>query len=427
MAQNGGDTRDCGHNTGTADSRMHEDCQELVDEVSALLGTPALLESRDFVLLAFGAHEADDNQSMDPVRTRSILRRRSTATVREYFESFGIARARGPVRIPPRPSAGLLTGRICVPVRQGGVVYGYIWLLDDGAVPVTDPRLSDAMAAAGHVGGLLAAAARGGARAGELLRALLTAAPGQRAAAASELATVLGAAVDGPLSVVAVLSGGSGDTGGGLDGLARLPGVAASCTMPLARGDAPVEAGVARAVLVRLRSTASAAPARAVAEQLLRSASVEARAGRRGPSGGAGISAARRGVDDLPAAWCEAVSAARAGAADSSLGDVAEWGDLGPYRLLTALPHDEPDAAARPLLLPAHRALARTAEAFLDHAGQAGRTAAALGIHRQTLYYRLARVERLTGLDLDDGRARLLLHMALKAARLGGAFTDGPR
>jgi DNA-binding PucR family transcriptional regulator len=43
-----------------------------------------------------------------------------------------------------------------------------------------------------------------------------------------------------------------------------------------------------------------------------------------------------------------------------------------------------------------------------------------LGIHRQTLYYRLSRVEQLTGLDLDDGEDRLLLHMALKGARLQG-------
>ncbi|RSO04873.1 hypothetical protein DMH15_42305, partial [Streptomyces sp. WAC 06725] len=33
-------------------------------------------------------------------------------------------------------------------------------------------------------------------------------------------------------------------------------------------------------------------------------------------------------------------------------------------------------------------------------------------------YYRLGRVEKLTGLDLDEGGDRLLLHMALKTARL---------
>ncbi|MEV7542154.1 helix-turn-helix domain-containing protein, partial [Streptomyces sp. NPDC089915] len=83
---------------------------------------------------------------------------------------------------------------------------------------------------------------------------------------------------------------------------------------------------------------------------------------------------------------------------------------------LAAGPVDDP--ATRALLSPAHRELARTAEVFLDCAGQAGRAAAALGVHRQTLYYRLGRVEQLTGLDLDTGEDRLLLHMALKAARL---------
>ncbi|AIA06100.1 transcriptional regulator [Streptomyces noursei] len=86
--------------------------------------------------------------------------------------------------------------------------------------------------------------------------------------------------------------------------------------------------------------------------------------------------------------------------------------------MLTALPATPTDPAVGPLLAPAHAELARTAEAFLDCAGQAGRTAQQLGIHRQTLYYRLGRVEKLTGLDLDEGADRLLLHMALKAARL---------
>ncbi|MFF0447170.1 PucR family transcriptional regulator [Streptomyces sp. NPDC004609] len=88
--------------------------------------------------------------------------------------------------------------------------------------------------------------------------------------------------------------------------------------------------------------------------------------------------------------------------------------------MLTALPGRPPgdDPAVRPLLDAAHTELARTAEVFLDLAGQAGRTASALGIHRQTLYYRLSRVEQLTGLDLADGEDRLLLHMALKTARL---------
>ncbi|MFD5416366.1 helix-turn-helix domain-containing protein, partial [Streptomyces nojiriensis] len=117
--------------------------------------------------------------------------------------------------------------------------------------------------------------------------------------------------------------------------------------------------------------------------------------------------------------WDPAVAAARAAAAQPRFGQVAQWSAIGPYRLLATLGADPvDDPAARTLLTPANRELARTAEVFLDCAGQAGRAAAALGIHRQTLYYRLARVEQLTGLDLDEGEDRLLLHMALKASRL---------
>ena len=133
----------------------------------------------------------------------------------------------------------------------------------------------------------------------------------------------------------------------------------------------------------------------------------------------AGVAAGRVGIAELGAAWQEASAAARAALAEPRLGPVAEWAHIGPFRLLTSLPPDSAhDPAVAPLLAPAHRELARTAEVYLDCAGQAGRTAAELGIHRQTLYYRLSRVEQLTGLDLDDGEDRLLLHMGLKGARL---------
>jgi DNA-binding PucR family transcriptional regulator len=103
--------------------------------------------------------------------------------------------------------------------------------------------------------------------------------------------------------------------------------------------------------------------------------------------------------------------------AQPRFGPVAQWPSIGPYRMLTALPSGV-DPAVRPLLTPDHTELARTAEVFLDSAGQAGRTASALGVHRQTLYYRLSRIEQLTGLDLNEGEDRLLLHMSLKTVRL---------
>jgi hypothetical protein len=403
---------------------VREDYQVLIDEVTALLGTPATLENRDFGLIAFGAHEGDGDGEdggllMDPVRTRSILQRRSTARVRAWFESFGITRAVEPVRIPPDPSAGVLRGRICVPVRHGGVVLGYIWLLDDGALELSDPRLADVRAVADRIGSLLAAESRTGARLGDLLRALLTAAPGHRAAvevAEAELAGELGSVAAGPLAMVAVVPWEEAD--GGSAAAPGIPGAVAVCAVR----------GAGLAVLVRLRSPGGVDPARTAAERLLRSP----RAG-----AAAGIGEPCTGLGGVPGAWRQALAAARAARAESRLGPVARWDRIGPYRMLAALAPPPgfpgfpdspgspgpsaagaPDPSVRALLEPGHREMARTAEAFLDCAGQAGRTAARLGIHRQTLYYRLSRVEQLTGLDLDDGEDRLLLHMALKAARL---------
>ncbi|MGW1074661.1 PucR family transcriptional regulator [Streptomyces sp. NPDC002537] len=412
---------------------MRGDYQQLVDEISAALGAAATLEDRDFGLIAFGAHESDDDVelTMDPVRTRSILQRRSTAAVRAWFEAFGIARAQAPLRIPPDPAAGVFKGRICLPVRHRGVVLGYVWLLDDEhlagldlAEPFADPRLAQAMETAARIGALLAAEARAGAELGELLRELLAGRPAGRDAARAALREALGQAADGPLALVAVAPWRIvGDTDGEAEGaaadgagaaLAGQSGVAALCAVP----DALPDGSAALAALIRLRATASPAPALTAADRLLRSP----RAGGPAVRGGratAGLGTPRRGLAELPEAWREALAAARAAGAEARLGPVAEWSGIGPYRVLAALPaRAAADPSVLPLLAPAHTELARTAEVFLDCAGQAGRTAAALGIHRQTLYYRLSRVEQLTGLDLDDGEGRLLLHMALKADRL---------
>ncbi|NUR44058.1 MAG: helix-turn-helix domain-containing protein [Streptomyces sp.] len=389
-----------------ASSKRAGDYQELVDEISELLGVPATLENRDFELIAFGAYDSEgdlDPSALDPVRTRSILTRRSTTAVRTWFEGFGITRATGPVRIPPTPEAGVYRGRICLPVRHRGVVLGYVWLLESDPGP-TEGQLAAAMDVTVRIGALLADEAQHGADLSRELRAVLTAERGwQGDMAVAALRTALGPRGDGPHAVVCVAPWPSADPDDA-PSARTVPHATALCTIPWGT------AAQSLAILVRLRSPEVATPALTAAQRLL---------GDTGAPRAAGIGAPRTSLTDLPTAWHEASAAARAALAEPALGPVAHWSGIGPYRLLTSLPPDSAhDPAVRPLLSPAHSDLARTAETYLDCAGQAGRTAAALGIHRQTLYYRLSRVEQLTGLDLDDGEDRLLLHMALKGTRL---------
>ncbi|MFD7613839.1 PucR family transcriptional regulator [Streptomyces sp. NPDC059828] len=391
---------------------MKGDYQELVDEISALLGVPATLENRDFGLIAFGAHDSEDDSAMDPVRTRSILTRKSTPAVRSWFEGFGIARATGPVRIPAAPEAGVFRDRLCLPVRHRGVVLGYVWLLDAEPGPAQD-RLAAAMEVTERIGVLLADEERAGSDLSRELRAALTAdRDWQYDLALATLRTALGPDAEGLHTVVCVAPWTTPDA----PSVRTIPGASALCLMPWPwtspRGggqpdDSPagqVRTPQALAALLRLRSPDAPGPAHSAAGRL---------------GGSAGVALPRRGLGELRLSWREACSAARAAHAQPRLGPVADWSAIGPYRLLTALPRtDAPDPAASPLLMPAHAELVRTAEVFLDCAGQAGRAASELGIHRQTLYYRLSRVEQLTGLDLDEGEDRLLLHMALKSARL---------
>ncbi|MFJ7134173.1 PucR family transcriptional regulator [Streptomyces fungicidicus] len=396
-------------------SEHRDDYQELVDEISELLGAPATLENRDFELIAFGAYDSEgdlDPSVLDPVRTRSILTRRSTSAVRAWFESFGITRATGPVRIPRTPEAGVHRGRICLPVRHRGVVLGYVWLLDYDPGP-SERQLDAAMRVTARIGALLADEAQHGADLTRELRAVLTAERDwQREMAVAELRTALGNRADGPHTMVCVAPWPSADPDDAPT-VRTVPGATALCTLP--RG----ATGLSLALLLRLHSPDVLTPATAAASRLLERAGSSGPKSRGGPAVAAGIAAPRAGLAELGAAWREASASARAALAEPRLGPVAQWASIGPFRLLTALPPEAAhDPVAGPLLAPAQAELARTAEVYLDRAGQAGRTAAELGIHRQTLYYRLSRIEQLTGLDLDDGEDRLLLHMALKGSRL---------
>lgn len=91
---------------------------------------------------------------------------------------------------------------------------------------------------------------------------------------------------------------------------------------------------------------------------------------------------------------------------------VALWRDLGAYRALAQLPTRQ---AVQSALDPRVDALPRdsdptvlaTVEAYVDSCGDARATAARLHLHRGTLYYRLQKAERLSGLDLHDGEDRL--------------------
>uniref|UniRef100_UPI0009A0E0BF transcriptional regulator n=1 Tax=Streptomyces acidiscabies TaxID=42234 RepID=UPI0009A0E0BF len=291
--------------------------QDLVDEISGLLGVPATLESRDFELIAFGVYDSEaelDASALDPVRARSILTRRSTATVREWFEGFGITRATGPVRIPPTPEAGVYRGRICLPVRHRGVVLGYVWLLD--SVALDDARLAAAMEVTARIGVLLGDEAQHGADLSRELRGVLEADAGwQREMAVAELRTGLGARAEGAHVVVCVAPWGAGE----VPSVRMVPGAVALCGVKwgggagrggeatgASAGSTPYGKGSAQ------RGTDSAPYGDALAVLLRPVPGVDVGARlleRAGGGAAAGVSGSREGLGELAVSWAEASAA----------------------------------------------------------------------------------------------------------------------
>ena len=67
-----------------------------------------------------------------------------------------------------------------------------------------------------------------------------------------------------------------------------------------------------------------------------------------------------------------------------------------------------------------------TARAVLDLGGDVAAAAEALRVHRTTLYYRLDRIQELTGVDLRAGHGRTDLQLALWLAAYRRAEPDLP-
>jgi DNA-binding PucR family transcriptional regulator len=73
------------------------------------------------------------------------------------------------------------------------------------------------------------------------------------------------------------------------------------------------------------------------------------------------------------------------------------------------------DRYLAPLAAPRHAELRRTLEVLVCCRLDRGRTCALLHVHRNTLAYRLARIEELLGIDLSSPRDLTCLVLALGA------------
>lgn len=132
-----------------------------------------------------------------------------------------------------------------------------------------------------------------------------------------------------------------------------------------------------------------------------------------------GVGSLQAGPAGLVRTLGEAGDAARLAASRPESGHFVHVDRLGLAQLLLAWTQTDTFLpASRQLLAPLERgggALLTTLAAYLDAESSIAETAAVLGVHRNTVSDRIARVERLLGVDLSDPETRLALHLATRA------------
>lgn len=329
------------------------DVQDEVEALAARLGCAVLVEDVRHRPLWWSTQG-----EVDGTRLRTILQREPPAAAAALVSRLGLAEAQAPVRTPAVPEADMAE-RWCVPVRTGRQLHGYLWVLDaDGTVSAA--QLPAAIECADLAARTIARARPSDAERERRRNALLT----------------------------RLCSGPDPEVARALIDLDDLPADAAVAVNTTAGpGMSPLPAGV----------HAHLDP----------------------PAGAALTSGAPVPLLDLHIAVERAVVTRRALQAGARL-TAPTWDALGAWHLVVAAPAGLTPAMIHPsvdaLLDPRRADLLRTAHCMLDHGGDVTVSAGQLHIHRTTLYYRLTRIEALTGVNLRLAAGRDDLHFALRLA-----------
>jgi hypothetical protein len=370
--------------------------QSGIEALSELLGRPTLLDDPELVPLAYSRQWGE----LDPVRTQSILGRGAPSDVRRALFAQGIAERAGVFLTEPAPELGM-AARICRTLRNEGEVLGFLWLIpgdqelsssESDQVEAAAQQLEDALFDSDSV--LEGDETR-------LLELLRGPDCSERDVAGAKLAA-RGMGPETPIIVCLV----SVPPGGPLP-VETMIAASRRLTVGLAIAGRSSEGGT---LIASPTDPALSSVSQSEIAEWLRTGSA--------PGSAVGQSEVLS-LDRLPIAFHQASTSLKV-ARSAPGGSAAAWERLGADRLIAQLPlssiHDFPEGLTH--VIEHEPDLAQTLKAFLDNAGHVKETSERLALHRSGLYYRLARIEDLTGLDLDSGDDRLLAHLALRTRHL---------
>jgi purine catabolism regulator len=368
----------------------------LLARLHELTGVPVVLE-RDSTVEYVGGGRLSESTSAAIAAERPALE--------EWLREVPLSAYDPPVAVRP-----LLDGqaRLVAPILVHGGIAGFLSLLGSDGELGEMHRLAVGRAAHACAIELVRARAAHDARdevEEELLDVLTAGRPGSHQAA-RERAKRKGFDVDAPYLVVAAEPAERGSAPKVRAAWERLLATMRASALVRERGDATL-------ALVSLAGRRALEP-KALVEQLHRGARAAI-----GPVA-LGYGAVRTGTAEIAGAAREAEQALTMGRRLFGPDSATAFKNLGLYRLLYALqPLPElrafrDDALARLGAKDRRGVLLQTLGAYLATNGSPTDAADRLHLHRNTVLYRLGRIEDLLGADLRNAEVRLALHLALK-------------
>ncbi|MEU2286822.1 helix-turn-helix domain-containing protein [Streptomyces sp. NPDC013178] len=395
--------------------------QNLVDALAERLGRSVVLDDTEVNLLVASRHYGD----ADEQRIRAVLQRDVGTAAIGHILGQDVAHWTSPGVVPAREDLGMKS-RLCHPIRRQGQLLGLLLVIDEDQ-SMTPEEIEEVVRTGDDIGAILY---------GELLSQ-----DEHRHEQETAVVELLTGDTARPETAVRTL-----------DRLGVLRHGAHVTVTAVTLDDRAVAVETAVAELALRVATVSASRSRPgyTASAVLGTRGVLLQTWENGPTGErlreqatelrdavgsvlghsagaiAGVGGVHAGLHEAHRAYDEALVALRAALRVARLDGLALADELGALDLVLRLPETEltparvPEPLRRLRCQDPHGQLLQTLRCFLDLAGSRPATAEALHIHRTTLYYRLDRIEQITGLSLDDGSTRLLLHLGLQVLEVVG-------
>ncbi|MFF1831378.1 PucR family transcriptional regulator [Paenarthrobacter sp. NPDC058040] len=376
---------------------MFDDLQRRVNEVARRVGLPVSLTTPDLDSIVFSPHSG---LIIDTVRSKSLLSRGTEEWVVRWFRKAGVGGSLEPTFVPGIPTKEAMS-RWVVPVHSGGVILGYLAILDPEAI--CDSETLEAVAEqAADIARIMVDSEESARLAKDRLRRVLTGHGTDQAAATKELWDQLDSRVHEWMIAAAT----------SVD--AAVHKIERSPKAQVQRGERSVGALTIECAFedhhVFLLAGDSTLDPDALADLI--------------PCCPAPVIGAGRPVEEptgLPLSYRQALGALRtATAMEPARGIAVRWAELSPIKVLALQDPDILEDAVPSAIasLWSESELLETVDHYLDHGRKPDLVADSLHIHRGTLYYRLRKFEDATGLDLESGKDRLTIQLSLEALKL---------